>query len=106
MVFFFPFVEIPAGFGPGSRTPETNQNALINTRVEITCNPTGEPKPTISWLFGAMHLQGNGKYRILPNGNLIIRNVTKDDSGEYTCKASNKLGEAYRKGFLNVLGKV
>ncbi|XP_029185936.2 LOW QUALITY PROTEIN: contactin-6-like [Acropora millepora] len=95
--------EIPAGFGIGSRPPQTNQKALVRSSVEFTCRPTGEPKPAIRWLFGAMQLEGTGRYRILPNGNLVIRNVTRTDSGEYTCEARNKLGRARRKGFLSVV---
>ncbi|KAK2571460.1 Neuroglian [Acropora cervicornis] len=87
--------EIPAGFGIGSRPPLTNQKALVRSSVEFTCRPTGEPKPAIRWLFGAMQLEGTGRYRILPNGNLVIRNVTRTDSGEYTCEARNKLGRAH-----------
>lgn len=53
-----------------------------------------------------MQLEGTGRYRILPNGNLVIRNVTRTDSGEYTCEARNKLARARRKGFLSVVGEM
>ncbi|KAL9959422.1 hypothetical protein ACROYT_G032745 [Oculina patagonica] len=96
--------EIPAGFGPGSKAPEPNTNALIHTSVELACNPTGEPKPVIRWLFnGLMYLKSTGKFQILSNGNLRISNVTKADTGYYICEASNRLGKATRKGHLNVL---
>ncbi|XP_068757848.1 neural cell adhesion molecule L1-like [Montipora capricornis] len=95
--------EIPAGFGIGSRPPQTNQKVLIQSTVEFACRPVGEPKPIIRWLFGGLQLRGTGRYRIHPNGNLVIRNVTTMDSGEYTCEASNKLGRAHRKGFLSVV---
>jgi len=96
--------EIPAGFGPGSKVPQPNTNVLIHTSVELTCRPTGEPKPTIRWLFnGSLNLKSNSRFRILSNGNLRISNVTKVDSGYYICEASNRLGKAARKGHLNVL---
>ena len=98
--------EIPAGFGPGSRSPKSTENALIRTSVEMTCNPTGEPKPVVRWMFGPMYLHSTGRFQILSNGNLRIRNVTKADTGEYTCEASNRLGKATRKGFLNVVGMI
>ena len=103
----FLFSEIPAGFGPGSIAPQPKINALIHTSVELTCKPTGEPKPTIHWLFnGSQNLKNNNRFRILSNGNLRISNVTKADSGYYICEASNRLGKAARKGHLDVLGKV
>lgn len=105
---FFPFIpsEIPAGFGPGSKAPQPNINALIHTSVELTCKPTGEPKPTIRWLFNdSMNLKSNNRFQLTSNGNLRISNVTKADSGYYICEASNRLGKAARKGHLNVLGK-
>ena len=96
--------EIPAGFGPGSRAPQSNLQALVNTNVELICNPTGEPKPTVRWRFGPMLVQDSGRHRILSNGNLRISNVTDSDSGVYTCEASNRLAKASRKGFLSVVG--
>ena len=96
--------EIPAGFGTGSRAPQSNLQALVNTNVELICNPTGEPKPTVRWRFGPMLVQDSGRHRILSNGNLRISNVTESDSGGYTCEASNRLAKASRKGFLSVVG--
>lgn len=53
--------EIPAGFGPGRKVPNTN--ALIHTSVELTCRPPGEPKPTICWLFnGSLNLKSNNRF--------------------------------------------
>ena len=100
----FLFLEIPAGFGPGSRAPQSNLQTLVHTNVELICNPTGEPKPKIRWRFGPMLVQDSGRHRILSNGNLRISNVTLTDSGEYTCEVSNRLAKASRKGFLSVVG--
>lgn len=94
---------IPAGFGLGSKAPQLTQSALMHSSVEIICNPTGEPKPVVRWRFGAAYLQSKGRFRISSNGNLRITNVTKSDSGEYICEASNTLGKASRTGFVNVV---
>ena len=53
-----------------------------------------------------MLVQDSGRHRVLSNGSLRISNVTTSDSGEYTCEASNRLGKASRKGFLNVVGMI
>lgn len=76
----------------------------MHSSVEIICNPTGEPKPVVRWRFGAAYLQSKGRFRISSNGNLRITNVTKSDSGDYICEASNTLGKASRTGFVNVVG--
>ena len=97
-------LEVPAGFGPGSKAPQPAQSALIHSSFELIRNPTGEPKPVVRWRFGAAYLQSKGRFHISSSGNLRIPNVTKSDSGEYICEASNTLGKASRMGIVNVVG--
>lgn len=96
-------LEVPAGFGPGSKAPQPAQSALIHSSFELIRNPTGEPKPVVRWRFGAAYLQSKGRFHISSSGNLRIPNVTKSDSGEYICEASNTLGKASRMGIVNVV---
>jgi hypothetical protein len=37
---------------------------------------------------------------------LIIKNVTLDDEGWYTCLISNPLGREYQSAWLTVLGNI
>ena len=94
--------EIPAGFGKGSKPPRTVTNALVGTTVLLRCNPTGIPKPSIMWERGSLVILSGGRFRILPNGNLEIKNVTTLDSSLYTCVVTNRLGRASRSGRLKV----
>lgn len=96
--------EIAAGFGPGSKAPEPILNKLVNSNVVLTCNPSGNPKPLVRWKKGATFLIKAPRYRFHLNGNLEIVNVTKLDSGRYTCVVSNRLGSDSRSGRLNVQG--
>lgn len=96
--------ETPAGFGPGSKAPEPIQNKLTQTDAIITCKPSGNPKPLVRWKKDGIYLAMSPRYRILAGGNLRIINVTKSDSGKYTCVASNRLGSDTRSGRLNVQG--
>lgn len=95
--------ETPAGFGPGSKAPE-DINKLIRSTVTLACNPTGNPKPIIRWRKGSTYLRKNPRYMFMANGNLRIFNLTRYDSGRYTCEVSNRLGSNSRTGRLNVQG--
>lgn len=47
----------------------------------------------------------NKKYSLLAGSNLIIRSVTDDDSGSYSCTASNKNHNITAYAELSVLGE-
>lgn len=41
----------------------------------------------------------------MPNGSLVIYDVTTEDSGKYTCIAGNSCNIKHREAFLYVVGK-
>lgn len=47
----------------------------------------------------------NKKYSLLAGSNLIIRSITDDDSGSYSCTATNKNHNITALAELSVLGK-
>ena len=94
--------EIPAGFGKGSKKPRAVTNVLVGSTVILHCNPTGSPKPSVSWKKGLVSIQSRGRYRVLANGNLEIINVTTRDNGRFTCEVTNRLGSDSRSGKLVV----
>lgn len=47
----------------------------------------------------------NKKYSLLAGSNLIIRSVTDDDSGSYSCTATNKNHNITAHAGLSVLGE-
>ncbi|XP_078142269.1 titin-like [Centroberyx gerrardi] len=59
---------------------------------------TGEPLPEVQWLKGSYHIQPSGFCIVVNNpdgsGFINIKSVKQEDSGVYTCKASNQFGEA------------
>lgn len=46
-----------------------------------------------------------GRIQIMPNGSLVIYDVTSEDSGKYTCIAGNSCNIKHREAFLYVVGK-
>lgn len=47
----------------------------------------------------------NKKYSLLAGSNLVIRSITDDDSGSYSCTATNKNHNITALAELSVLGK-
>ena len=52
--------------------------------LDLKCKAKGLPDPQVTW-------SRNG--RLIKNQTLILRQVTKNDSGLYLCKAYNAAGE-------------
>ncbi|XP_058453999.1 neural cell adhesion molecule 2-like [Malaya genurostris] len=69
------------------RDTRTVQTAVEDKDATIRCEVRGHPEPSVSWYFNGQPLfPPNGKYTMLADG-LLIKRVSKNDSGEYTCKA-------------------
>ncbi|EDS35755.1 conserved hypothetical protein [Culex quinquefasciatus] len=69
------------------RDTRTVQTAIEDKDATIRCEVRGHPEPSVSWSFNGQPLfPPNGKYTMLADG-LMIKKVTKNDAGEYTCKA-------------------
>uniref|UniRef100_A0A8C9VN77 DS cell adhesion molecule like 1 n=1 Tax=Scleropages formosus TaxID=113540 RepID=A0A8C9VN77_SCLFO len=64
--------------------------------VRLPCSSVGEPTPTIKWTKdsedSAIPVTLDGHRLILANGTLVLRSVKAEDSGYYTCTATNTLG--------------
>ncbi|KAK7476175.1 hypothetical protein BaRGS_00032599 [Batillaria attramentaria] len=58
------------------------------TTAALKCNPHGFPTPDVVWLLPP-GVQGE-----MVNGTLLLRNITANNTGIYTCTASNSAGEA------------
>ena len=59
---------------------------LLRSKLELTCQATGSPLPTYTWLHhtdtGSSVVRGHEK-------NLIIAGISYSDQGHYECQASN-----------------
>ncbi|XP_038635043.1 Down syndrome cell adhesion molecule-like protein 1 homolog [Scyliorhinus canicula] len=64
--------------------------------VFLPCRAVGDPGPTIKWTKdsddSAIPVQVDGHRMIFNNGTLFLRSVRAEDSGYYTCTATNTWG--------------
>ena len=86
-----------------TKTPNTS-TVLEGTDVNFTCKTDGAPKPTISW----SRLDKNILSIKTPDGKsiLMLRKVTNNKEGMYTCTAQNRGRPVERHVNLTVHGTV
>ncbi|KAJ8248192.1 hypothetical protein GJAV_G00239360 [Gymnothorax javanicus] len=96
-----------------------NTTVRVGEDARFVCKVYSDAQPHIQWL---QHIEKNGSrygpdglpyVRVLKRSGinssdvevLTLRNVTREDAGEYICKVSNYIGEASHSGWLTVTGK-
>ena len=86
---------------PEFPTPPQIQQIREGSNVTLTCNATGNPQPTtFSWSRSGSAVNTSVNPRISLSSNnkeLTITNVSRKDSGEYRCEASNSVGKPASK---------
>ncbi|XP_046661147.1 obscurin-like isoform X1 [Homalodisca vitripennis] len=83
---------------PQFRTKLTDQKANEgDTNVEFTVNIEAFPKPNVKWFHNEVEItEKKTEFTRIEEGDnykLIIKEVTTELSGKYTCKVSNELGK-------------
>ena len=61
--------------------------AYIGANMTLNCSATGDPQPVISWKRYGHQLPVGRSQQI--DGALVIRDVQKEDAGNYTCVATS-----------------
>lgn len=69
--------------------------------VNVKCNATGKPKPTIKWISG----RDGSVLQTGADGILYFERIAKKDGGQYKCVASNKAGQDEKNIALNIVSK-
>lgn len=92
-------VLVPPYLDPAKTSTDTTVNQGDN--VDLICNATGRPMPSIEWsrLGGALLPAKGPVYR---GSVLTINNVQPRDRGKYRCEAVNTMGLALREIELKV----
>ena len=61
--------------------------------MTLSCNATGNPEPTMSWIKDGFPTNRNSRNSFSADSRkFTITNVNRTDSGEYRCVASNGVG--------------
>ena len=61
-----------------------------NAATELVCEVSGIPKPQISWYRVKSEMPADAE--VNEDGNLVLKNLSRDDAGAYKCVAINDLG--------------
>uniref|UniRef100_A0A673IBQ3 Hemicentin-1 n=1 Tax=Sinocyclocheilus rhinocerous TaxID=307959 RepID=A0A673IBQ3_9TELE len=90
-------VQIP----PSIREGKSEVSVVENTQALLTCVADGVPQSIITWEKDDIALSDTtGEYTILPTGELLID--SPEDSGSYTCVATNSVGQDSRTIGLSI----
>ena len=80
--------------------------AAVDTDHMIQCTFEGVPTPTVVWSHDGTILTNGSNDTTIATGDssstLTITTLTADDSGSYTCMASNLLGSVTASSTLQV----
>ena len=102
---------ITHGVAPRFTVPIENMNDLKegeNAHFEARLIPTDDPTMTIDWYWNGKALKAGSRIRTFCDFGFVILEISPvypEDSGEYTCKAKNALGEAVTTATLKCSGK-
>lgn len=69
--------------------------ALIEREINLECIVKGNPKPDVIWYKDGVELDIDERYSIKMSGNVCqftIHKVAEQDSGRYSCEATNRQG--------------
>ncbi|XP_015751598.1 PREDICTED: roundabout homolog 3-like isoform X2 [Acropora digitifera] len=80
---------------------EQTRDEGVNTA--LYCTVSGNPPPTVEWLFNEGKLQPGVKHSI-EKGKLTVKNLNYSDAGKYKCVAKNILGSSNGSATLTVRG--
>jgi len=80
---------------PSSIQSIQNETVTEGDNVNLTCNPSGVPLPTVSWV----KVSSGQRFNV---SKLVFTNINRSEAGEYRCEASNECGSASETASIDV----
>jgi hypothetical protein len=74
--------------------PSGTTEVVEKDNVTFTCVVDGKPSPTIQWLKNntKLNVTGNSRFSVSSVGTVLsITGVVREDKGNYSCNATNKV---------------
>ncbi|XP_033940621.1 protein sidekick-1 isoform X1 [Pseudochaenichthys georgianus] len=95
-----------SSMAPTFTFPSSDQIVTDGNTALFMCQTSGAPKPAITWRKGSQVLASGSvqvpRFTLLQTGGLQIRPISFQDSGDYTCIASNAEGSINSTSSLTV----
>ncbi|CAH3163880.1 unnamed protein product, partial [Pocillopora meandrina] len=86
-----------------STRPE-GKTLIEGENITLSCNATGNPEPSISWVKDGFPINSNSRINFSQDNRLLtITNTSRTYSGEYRCVARNRVGNDTSNSKVNVL---
>lgn len=85
-----------------------DMESTIGSPVKFECEIEETPNVTFKWFKSDSEIRQSDKFRIISwqsTSSLELLNPTKADSGEYSCRASNKHGSDTCSAKMNITGE-
>ena len=92
-IFYLLFCTVPSKV-----YPLENITVIEGENRTLTCNVSGSPVLAVTWTKAGSRNQSIGIM-------LYLTNISRNNAGEYECKATNDCGNSSAGIFLNVLCK-
>uniref|UniRef100_A0A8C7JTX3 Hemicentin 1 n=1 Tax=Oncorhynchus kisutch TaxID=8019 RepID=A0A8C7JTX3_ONCKI len=91
---------------PNIMGEEVNATVMLGRSVELRCQSDAIPPPTLSWRKDGRPLFRKPGLTVSEDGSVLKVRAQVQDSGRYTCEATNIAGKTEKNYNLNVWGEL